>query len=139
MILSGVDAFGGNSEYLLAVGELSGFPIANGGLGSVGEVIRLACRIGLPCSGDVDSLEFGLVVLDSFCNPSTAFARRASSEDDWDAAGKLLMMTKGRAGMSTSSFGREEPRVGRSMSFLGGPTSSAEDGGVGSNNTLFWT
>ena len=149
-ILMGAGAFGGNNEYLLVVGDDSDLVIANGGLGSVGEVMRRGCKSSPPTSASafssviggsaVDVLAFRLLPAD-VVRLSTALFRRASREEDREAAGMFAIITvyrsRGLCEISTSSFGKEDIRVGRSASVRGGPVISADDGGVGSNNILF--
>ena len=99
-ILTGTGAFGGNKEYLL-VGEGSGLVIVNGALGSVGDVIRRCRRRSTPLLGSSSSVIDGSVVevltflllSADVVKLSTALARRASSDEDLEAAGRLLIMT----------------------------------------------
>lgn len=149
-ILMGAGAFGGNSEYLLVVGDDSDLVIANGGLGSVGEVMRRACKSppstsASAFSSGIEGSAVGVLAIRllsaDVVRLSTAPFRRASREDDREAAGMFAIITgyrsRGLFGISTSSLGKEDIRVGRSAIKRGGPDRSPDDGGVGSNNMLF--
>ena len=101
-ILIGAGAFGGNNEYLLVVGEDSDRVIANGGFGSVGDVIRRGCKSSPLCSKSgcssriegsaVEVLALRLLFPD-VVRLSTVLLRRANRDEDLDAAGMFAIIT----------------------------------------------
>lgn len=93
----------GNKEYLLAVGEgvVSDRPTAKGGLGIIGDVIRLASTASpsdlfkalSSAKTDPSEVLAFLLEVSGEAQLSAALLRLARRDEDCDALGRLLMMT----------------------------------------------
>jgi hypothetical protein len=149
IILMGAGDAGGNNEYLLTAGDEVEVLRANSGLGNLGSVMRLAGSSSPPASStifkgialpsDSDWLLFRLPSVDDF-KLSRVLLRRASSEDDVEAAGIFwnitVYLSSGGFGMLISSLGSGGNGAGCSTDFLVSSMIFGDERGVGSNSIV---